>query len=86
MLAVGIVAQLDAGTVILRALVVMIACWFIGQVVGQVAQRVIEIEVASYKTAHPLPSLEVGPASDNDTGSKDNAPSASGVAPSEAKG
>lgn len=53
----GFIVGNTAGTVILRALWIMIASWIIGRGIGAVAQRVIEIQIEEYKIAHPLPPL-----------------------------
>lgn len=52
---VGIAAGNSSQTVILRATLIMIVCWFIGRAVGAVAQWAITDHVNSYKRRHPIP-------------------------------
>jgi hypothetical protein len=54
---VGVVAQNPAGTIIWRAILVMVVSWVIGQSIGAVAQRTVETEIEQYKQARPLPPL-----------------------------
>lgn len=49
------VADNPAATVIWRATVVMIVAWMAGNIVGAVAQRVVNRNIEAYKAAHPLP-------------------------------
>jgi len=56
-LAVGFAAGNQTGTVIFRAALVMVASWWIGQAVGAVAQRTIDVEAEDYVKANPLPEL-----------------------------
>ena len=42
-------------TVLYRALIVMLACYPIGLVVGGILQRVIEEDIEAYRQAHPIP-------------------------------
>lgn len=52
---IGLFAGNPATTVIWRALLVMLACWAIGRVVGAVAQRAIDDHLKRYKQEHPIP-------------------------------
>ncbi len=36
----------------------MLVCWFVGQAIGTVADRVVEVQIKEYIQEHPLPSLE----------------------------
>jgi hypothetical protein len=40
--------------VLYRALVAMMVSYLVGKIVGSVAHRVIEEDIAAYKRAHPL--------------------------------
>jgi hypothetical protein len=53
--AVGVFAGNSPSTVIVRAIVVMIAAWIIGRIVGAIAQQTINDHIARYKEANPLP-------------------------------
>ena len=52
---VGIQSGNDAANVILRAVAVILVCYFVGLVIGSVANRAIEDHVARYKKTHPIP-------------------------------
>lgn len=36
----------------------MLACWFVGFLVGLVAQRTVQQHIDEYKQAHPIPNAE----------------------------
>lgn len=52
---VGVYAGNDAATVILRAILVMLGCYFVGLIVGAIASRAIEDHITRYKREHPIP-------------------------------
>ncbi len=52
---VGIGAGNTTSTILLRSIAVMMVCWFIGRVVGAVAQWAIMDHVNRYKEEHPIP-------------------------------
>ena len=52
----GIVAQNPATVVLGRALVVMLACYVAGLVIGAVVERALREQIDRYKQEHPLPS------------------------------
>jgi hypothetical protein len=54
-IAVGIHAGNSTQTVLTRAILVLIVCWFIGRAVGAVAQWAILEHVNRYKQQHPIP-------------------------------
>ena len=56
---VGMHAGNSAATVIFRAIFVMIFCWFIGYVVGVVAQWAVLDHIKQYKEQHPIPEDSV---------------------------
>lgn len=68
-LAVGWASGNAPGTVIVRATVVMILCWVIGQGVGALLQYVVDDDIKSYKRSRPLPPMtplsEEQPAADD---------------------
>lgn len=53
--AVGLAADNPAGTILKRALIAMLICWFIGRLVGQVAQRAVQDHIDAYKVENPIP-------------------------------
>lgn len=57
----GIAAGNTAGTVLWRAMVVMVACWCIGLVVGSVAQRAVELHIERHQYANPIPEPDTQP-------------------------
>lgn len=56
-LAVGFASGNPPGTVIVRATVVMILCWIIGQGIGALLQYVIDDDIDLYKRLRPLPPM-----------------------------
>jgi len=56
-LAVGLASGNPPGTVIVRATVVMIICWIIGQGIGALLQFVIDDDIDLYKRSRPLPPM-----------------------------
>ncbi|MBI1336371.1 MAG: hypothetical protein GC164_05355 [Phycisphaera sp.] len=52
---VGLYVRLDADTAILRAIVVMVACYISGRLVGHVAQRVVDDHIQAYRASNPIP-------------------------------
>jgi hypothetical protein len=56
-LAVGLASGNPPGTVIVRATVVMIICWIIGQGIGALLQYVIDDDIDLYKRSRPLPPM-----------------------------
>jgi len=52
---VGLGAGNSASTILLRAMVILIACWFVGLAVGTVAQWVVLDHIKRYKQQHPIP-------------------------------
>lgn len=53
---VGLAAQNSAWTVLYRALIAMGVCWVVGFIVGLVAQRVVDQQIETYKSRHPITS------------------------------
>ncbi len=41
-------------TILTRALLIMLGCYVVGRVVGVVADRTVQGQIATYKTRHPL--------------------------------
>lgn len=56
-LAVGFVSGNAPGTVIMRATIVMILCWIIGQGIGALMQYVVDDDINTYKRLRPLPPM-----------------------------
>jgi len=56
-LAVGFAAGNTPSTIVLRAVIVMVVSWVVGQALGLIAQRTIERQVKEYKNIHPFPPL-----------------------------
>lgn len=50
----GLVAEHAATTVLVRALLAMIVCYFVGLAVAAVALRAVQEHIDRYKQAHPL--------------------------------
>ena len=73
---VGSVSGNSTGTVLFRAMMVMLVGYPIGRLVGLVAQRTIEESIASYRTDHPIPDelAEVGSSDTPSTRSPGEAP------------
>lgn len=53
---VGWAAGNPAATVLWRSLIAFLLCYFVGKLVGFVAQRTIEDNIASYKRDNPIPA------------------------------
>ncbi len=56
---VGIGAGNSTSTILFRSICVMIVCWFIGRLVGAVAQWAILDHIKQYKEQHPIPEEPV---------------------------
>lgn len=56
---VGIGAGNSTSTILFRSICVMIICWFIGRLVGAVAQWAILDHIKQYKEQHPIPEEPV---------------------------
>ena len=54
-LVVGGAAGNPAATVVWRSLIAFLLCYLVGKIVGFVAQRTIEEDIAAYKREHPIP-------------------------------
>ncbi len=54
-LVIGFAAGLATDDILLRAIMVMIICWPVGRLLGWMAQRAVEENIAQYKRAHPIP-------------------------------
>lgn len=54
-LVVGYAAGNSAFTILIRAIGAFFVCLLVGQVIGGIAQRTIESDIAAYKRAHPIP-------------------------------
>lgn len=52
---VGVGAGNSATTIVWRATFVMVLAWFVGWVVGAIAQKTIEDHLQSYRLKHPIP-------------------------------
>jgi len=65
----------------------MLVAWYIGQAVGAVAHRVIDIQIQEYKKSHPLPKLSKMDVAGDDEGQEpiDLKPEPDGVAMEAAK-
>jgi hypothetical protein len=53
----GIGAGNDALTVLLRAMVAMVACQFVGMLAGSMLSSLITEQEARYRAAHPIPMV-----------------------------
>ncbi len=69
---VGMIVRNDAFTIIWRATLIMIACWFVGRIIGGVVMRSINENLDAYRQAHPLPSDEDDHVSDVDADVQDS--------------
>jgi hypothetical protein len=56
----------STGTVLFRAMMVMLVGYALGRLVGLVAQRTIDESIAHYRAAHPIPDETVEAASPED--------------------
>jgi putative Mn2+ efflux pump MntP len=65
----GLAAGNPARTVLVNAVVCMVACQFLGLFVGMLAERAIADHIASYKSARPIPGAQSphAPAQKNST-------------------
>ena len=54
----GIYVGNAATTILWRATVVMIAAWFIGLLVGNIAERVVALHVERHQNENPIPEPE----------------------------
>lgn len=52
---VGWAAGNPAATVLWRSLIAFLLCYLVGKLIGSVAQRTIEDNIATYKREHPIP-------------------------------
>ena len=52
---VGVAVGNSSTTILTRAVVVMVLAWFVGRVIGGIAQKTIEDHLNSYKRNHPIP-------------------------------
>jgi hypothetical protein len=55
----GLTAGNAAGSILVRAIIAMIACYPIGLGVGLVAQWVIDQQIATHKEANPAPEVPI---------------------------
>ncbi len=55
---IGFAVGNPTGTVILRATVVMVISWLVGQVIGSVALKTVDRHIEQYKLDHPMPPCE----------------------------
>jgi NO-binding membrane sensor protein with MHYT domain len=55
---VGMAAGNPAHTIIWRATLIMLACWFVGYGIGTIALHAVNRRLEAYKQAHPLPTIE----------------------------
>ena len=60
---VGLAAGNSAGTILFRAMVVMIVCWMAGRVVGGFAQKFTEKQIEEYRAKNPIVAIEATSAS-----------------------
>ncbi|MAE66704.1 MAG: hypothetical protein CMJ18_20750 [Phycisphaeraceae bacterium] len=66
---IGLIASIQAETVIVRAIISMAACWMIGRAFGWLLERTVEDEIELYKSAHPIPDEQAAlaaPTGDDD--------------------
>jgi hypothetical protein len=56
-LVAGIAAGNDAATVLLRALLALVACQVVGLFAGMIVERVIQEHETRYREENPVPSL-----------------------------
>lgn len=42
------------GTIMFRSLVIMLACWPVGYLVGRIAQHTVQLDIDRYKRTHPI--------------------------------
>lgn len=64
---VGLAAGNTAGTILFRAIVVMIVCWMVGRLIGGFAQKLTEQQIEEYRTRNPIVSAEPTPTEANET-------------------
>ena len=75
----GIYVGNAASTILWRATLVMIVAWFIGLVIGSIAQRAVALHVERHKNENPIPEPEPEQqeaASDGQRHDEDPAPAA----------
>lgn len=53
---VGIFAGNGFIQVLVRAVWTMLICWMIGRVIGGLAQRSVDQDIAAYRAANPIPA------------------------------
>ncbi len=63
---VGFAAGNEAQVILWRAIVTMVACWFIGRAVGGFAQHIVDEHIAAYKRKYPLPEQGLHASSDDE--------------------
>lgn len=59
-IALGLYAGNTAATTIGRALIVMVVCYVVGQLIGYVGRTAMAEHVERYKQEHPIPELDLG--------------------------
>jgi len=67
--AVGLAAGNSTMTILTRAMVALVVCWFVGRIVGHFAQKAVQDHIERYKQENPIPTDEMEPttASPNST-------------------
>ena len=54
---VGMVVGNSVTTILWRATLVMVICWFVGRIAGAIAQRTVDDHIAQYKQRKPIPEV-----------------------------
>lgn len=78
----GVIAQNTAWTIVWRASLAMIGCYWIGRVVGVISQRALYEHLDRYKAANPIPA-EFEPPGDAQQVSQEEADGPEAVSPAE---
>lgn len=61
---VALIAGMGAGNpasgVLVKAILCMLACHVVGQIVGAIAAKAVGDHLAAYRASHPIPELSTG--------------------------
>lgn len=71
-LTVGWAVDNTTQTVLWRGLITLVICFPIGLIIGTVAQRVVDDNIAAYKNKHPITDESDTPVDDSDESSAEN--------------
>lgn len=58
---VGAFVGNSAATIITRATIIMLPCWFVGWVIGRIAQQTMQDHLQRYTDEHPVPDEQAQP-------------------------